>query len=199
MAGRFPSVSDLKMADLYLTINFIYTFATLIEFAIVSYKPESNSTNTTTARRRKSAMEENQKSRAKSVDFNTSPITFVTSHSFTNGPNNVSGSARPVNVDFVNQSEPSNSYVTTRRVSGAEYSFEAAPTRPRHSLSGNILTYKPKRKKIRPKIRTNVDNVSKFFFPATFGCWNLLFFVSNLYLADRLEMLGQSFWKTVTQ
>ena len=40
MASRFPSVSDLKMADLYLTVNFIYTFATLIEFAIVSYNPE---------------------------------------------------------------------------------------------------------------------------------------------------------------
>ena len=40
MASRFPSVSDLKMADLYLTVNFIYTFGTLVEFAIVSYNPE---------------------------------------------------------------------------------------------------------------------------------------------------------------
>ena len=42
MASRFPSVSDLKMADLYLTVNFIYTFATLIEFAVVSYKPSDS-------------------------------------------------------------------------------------------------------------------------------------------------------------
>ena len=49
MASRFPSVSDLKMADLYLTVNFIYTFATLIEFAVVSYKPSDPEDNNNTS------------------------------------------------------------------------------------------------------------------------------------------------------
>ncbi|XP_075253148.1 glycine receptor subunit alphaZ1-like [Convolutriloba macropyga] len=36
---RFPGVADLKMGDLYLIVNFFYVFATLVEFALVSYKP----------------------------------------------------------------------------------------------------------------------------------------------------------------
>ncbi|XP_063729203.1 glycine receptor subunit alpha-4-like isoform X2 [Symsagittifera roscoffensis] len=37
--NRFPGVADLKMGDLYLIINFFYVFATLVEFALVSYQP----------------------------------------------------------------------------------------------------------------------------------------------------------------
>ena len=36
---RFPGIADLKMADLYLIINFFFVFAGLIEFAMVSYEP----------------------------------------------------------------------------------------------------------------------------------------------------------------
>ena len=35
---RFPGIADLKMADLYLIVNFFYVFASLIEFAVVSYQ-----------------------------------------------------------------------------------------------------------------------------------------------------------------
>ena len=35
----FPGVADLKMGDLYLIVNFFYVFATLVEFALVSYRP----------------------------------------------------------------------------------------------------------------------------------------------------------------
>ena len=36
---RFPGIADLKVADLYLIINFFFVFASLIEFALVSYEP----------------------------------------------------------------------------------------------------------------------------------------------------------------
>ena len=36
---RFPGIADLKMADLYLIVNFFFVFASLIEFALVSYEP----------------------------------------------------------------------------------------------------------------------------------------------------------------
>ena len=39
LSERFPGIADLKMADLYLIVNFFYVFASLIEFAVVSYQP----------------------------------------------------------------------------------------------------------------------------------------------------------------
>ena len=36
---RLPGIADLKVADLYLIINFFFVFASLIEFALVSYEP----------------------------------------------------------------------------------------------------------------------------------------------------------------
>ncbi len=36
--NSFPGIADMKMADLYLIINFFYVFASLIEFALVSYQ-----------------------------------------------------------------------------------------------------------------------------------------------------------------
>ena len=37
LAAKFPSGNDIRLADVYLIINFFFTFSTLIEFAIVSY------------------------------------------------------------------------------------------------------------------------------------------------------------------
>ena len=37
LAERFQSGSDIRLADIYLIINFCFTFSTLIEFAVVSY------------------------------------------------------------------------------------------------------------------------------------------------------------------
>ena len=39
---RFPGIADLKMADLYLIVNFFFVFASLIEFAVVSYEKAPN-------------------------------------------------------------------------------------------------------------------------------------------------------------
>ncbi|XP_063718802.1 gamma-aminobutyric acid receptor subunit beta-like isoform X2 [Symsagittifera roscoffensis] len=38
-ANQFPGIADLKLVDLYLIVNFFYVFASLIEFALVSYEP----------------------------------------------------------------------------------------------------------------------------------------------------------------
>ncbi|XP_075263357.1 glycine receptor subunit alpha-4-like [Convolutriloba macropyga] len=201
MAGRFPSVSDLKMADLYLTINFIYTFATLIEFAIVSYKPEDESISRKTVSRRRSSVinaERRQLQRSNSANNEQTHSLLlhgVNSYSLTNGTKSATHSPNPNRNNDVLNSVYRNS-ISVNRMTRSDELFgqpSASAKQQQKAREQLFLRFQKRRKRKQPTVRKNVDNVSKFFFPATFGLWNVVFFTSNLYLADRLDMLTKSF------
>ena len=83
MAQRFPSVSDLKMADLYLTVNFMYTFATLIEFAVVSYQPHQSSEDKSNKEAKKKKKKQ-KKNCLKCIFGNTEQDVSIRPNSFIN-------------------------------------------------------------------------------------------------------------------
>ena len=203
MAGRFPSVSDLKMADLYLTINFIYTFATLIEFAIVSYKPEDENTEKKTVSRKRSSVATQKRNLSRSNSdnrerFNKRKLHATNSFSIANGVKsaNHSPNVNREHDDVIVPMAQAQSLLSSRIVSVYENQIQVHHRASSfdEATAADCSFLKPKRKRRkRPKVRKNVDNISKVFFPGTFGLWNALFFTSNLYLADRLDSLSKSF------
>ncbi|XP_075248927.1 glycine receptor subunit alpha-1-like [Convolutriloba macropyga] len=194
MAQRFPSVSDLKMADLYLTVNFMYTFATLIEFAVVSYQPQEKKD----AKKKKKQKKNCFKSLLSSKDDESSfsrQNKFNPDHSplLSNGNAVVLSDGTTLRVPVHSRSQgpccsksgPNSSSSSHHNVCtpGCSHSMNKSPL--------NASTRSLTKKAPPPKQKYNIDHLSKLCFPSTFIVWNIIFFSLNIQLAGRYDVFGK--------
>ncbi|XP_075260079.1 glycine receptor subunit alpha-2-like isoform X2 [Convolutriloba macropyga] len=192
-ANQFPGIADLKMGDMYLIVNFFYVFASLIEFALVSYQPperekwkkarKGSAKNTfrgrmmNSFRRRHSNADMKGKDSPKERKFTRKPTLTV--------PKGESVTVRTlfgVNQAILDQS------VAPGTAAGVYSPDDPLPEMPVIQYTGDEKTEAELRHvtKFSYWSAGNADEISKWLFPLCFAVWNLVYFLANYRFSGRM-------------
>ncbi|XP_074650248.1 gamma-aminobutyric acid receptor subunit beta-like [Tubulanus polymorphus] len=188
--ASLPKISYLKSIDVYLVTCFVMVFASLLEYAAVSYIAKRCNTNTNCANKE---LLNRQKSRQEKLN-NYSNINLSVNNLQHSATNQI---RVPTSRTFgtVEEMHNSNGMVWRRKNSNPElrhFPTEIRLTTPQYNanacdLDPNPRSEKPRRRRVscreccvvRP---STIDKYSRVAFPLVFVCFNVLYWVTYVYL-----------------